>query len=130
MDKVIWNEEWNSGNQTIDSQHRKLVKIINDLIELQSSPNRIKESQILLDLINYIKYHFDDEERIMELADFPMLAQHKEEHKFFKLKVANLSRDIFKKKHNVSAEVLNFLKTWLIEHIIEEDKQFRKFIIN
>jgi len=121
-----WDASYSVGVATIDTQHRKLVELINTLFEAMRDK---KTAQIIGDLVrqlsDYTIYHFKEEERLMEKASFSGLLLHKKEHARFIAKVRELEQKIDQGQANlIGFDLANFLKSWLKDHITGTDKNY------
>ncbi|MBT3634539.1 MAG: hemerythrin family protein [Candidatus Marinimicrobia bacterium] len=129
MALVEWKEAYTVNIIEIDTQHKKLVDLINELHAALISGTGTKVlNKILNDLVNYTLYHFDTEEKFFDLYEYPESAEHKKAHKDLVQQVAALQ-----KKHNdgekvLTIDVMNFLRDWLQDHIVGTDKKFGPFL--
>ena len=82
MPLLTWNDTYSVNAPAMDAQHKHLIKLLNDLHDgmIRRAGNEVLRP-VLDELIKYTRAHFADEERAMELAGYPHLAQHKAEHK-------------------------------------------------
>ena len=92
MEKIQWLGEYNIGLELIDTQHQKLVEILNNLNEIKKEKNIESLIRVFHDLICYSRIHFFDEEEIMKKINYPKYEEHKLEHKFFIDKLESYSR--------------------------------------
>ena len=79
---INWTEEFATGIDSIDEQHRHLVDLVNKFEEAsrRGKGSRVM-SEILKDLVGYTQEHFAHEEKIMEKCDFPGSKQHMARHR-------------------------------------------------
>lgn len=127
-DFMEWKEKYSVGNEKIDSQHKKLFNIVTRLHKAKENKETENVITVLLDeLVEYVKTHFETEEEIMENCSYPELQEHKTEHLDFTLKMLDFTED-YKDKDKLSSEILDFLKTWIKEHIIGTDKKYVPYI--
>jgi len=128
---ITWSESMATGVASIDEQHQMLVNMLNFAAEqLTNSSSRLQTQDIIRDLMSYALYHFDTEEELMVAHAYPADDQNKhfEEHRNFSATVAQLQSDIKQGKLITRDELLSFLKSWLIGHIMDTDKQLGKFL--
>jgi len=131
MSFMIWNDAFNLGIKEIDEHHRHLVALLNltyDVFTQGTSHDGIVE--VLDELVDYAKYHFDAEEYWMEVYKYPDLLQHRGEHVFFRQRVNEFQSDFHKRKTNLSLEVLQFLNSWLTAHILNTDNDYGRFAVH
>ena len=63
MAAIKWDAKYETGVRKIDRQHRKIVDILNELYEMQSSEAAAADIQRIFDRLRaYIQEHFDTEE--------------------------------------------------------------------
>lgn len=81
MNTITWSSKLNTGVKNIDEQHRRLVKLVNNLVAgIQEGFADDITDGICRELIEYTKYHFRDEEMLMEEVAFPDIEAHKQKH--------------------------------------------------
>ncbi len=134
-----WDEDFNTGNSQIDSQHFALVEMINELLEL-SVNNAIIELEIINDisskLSEYVKMHFSTEDALMEKYEIDQrhLSEHRQCHKEFVSQITNQFSDSIKLQNpkNIN-DIVEYLIRWLAYHILSTDKSLVRqlnYIIN
>jgi hypothetical protein len=65
MTFIAWEQKYNTGIKEIDTQHKRLVDIINELYDARHSQSSQAVLNVILSrLIDYAEYHFDFEEAI------------------------------------------------------------------
>lgn len=126
---VRWSDALSVGNAQIDDQHRILIDTINQLASAGSLNNHHAVAMIIDELLSYAAFHFDLEERLMAASDYPDLAEHRASHKHFVNWVITFRDDyVTYGKRALGEPVLKFLKDWLSQHILEEDRQYSAFL--
>ncbi|TKB56788.1 GGDEF domain-containing protein [Ferrimonas aestuarii] len=128
MRSFNWNENFVTGFGSVDSQHKELVSLINELgnqlVEDRFDPQRADE--LIQKLVDYAHYHFREEEALMlEVGiDARHLNHHIEEHQYFLREVCTL-KDA--SNTEVSATyMLKFLTHWLAYHILGQDQNMAR----
>jgi hemerythrin-like metal-binding protein len=123
-----WNDKYATGIQEIDDQHKMLFMMTSRLqtaIKIRKGETIIAKT--FTELIDYTKYHFAAEEHEMDQVDFPDAALHRQFHN----KLVSGIRDALLRIRNGESynpiELLRFLNTWLIDHILEKDMKFSRF---
>jgi hemerythrin len=124
---IKWSNTLLCGIKIIDDQHKGLVALINDMF-MHVTGNQEQEyeyfSNIIHELVKYVKIHFATEERIMLAVKFAGFAQHKKEHNIFILTVKEKVEDYNMKKYINLSSFTKFLKEWVLSHIAIIDKQY------
>ncbi|WP_281983181.1 bacteriohemerythrin [Azonexus hydrophilus] len=123
MDAFVWDQRYMTGEAQVDGEHQELVRIINALIDLQSkyaSPDAV--AQVLDQLVNYAVVHFAHEEALMAEShcDPRFVERHVAVHRSFAEQVVRL-RDSSADGSDLEY-LLNFLTSWLAQHILGMDK--------
>ncbi|MDG5469228.1 bacteriohemerythrin [Deltaproteobacteria bacterium IMCC39524] len=129
MPLFLWKKSYEIGLTEIDTQHRNLVGIINELSDaMMNQKGYTVVPHILEKLVDYIQFHFTTEEEIMRDTKYPALDEHCQEHLAMTTKVIEFKR-AYAKNHEINVvEVLNFLCDWLKEHIVVSDKKLKAHI--
>ena len=129
MPLITWNETLSVNVQEIDSQHKHLVELINQLHDAMSQGRgREVMGKVLEGLIDYTRTHFATEERLMAAHAYPGQPRQKAEHDALTKKVLDLQSQFLAGQGVLTLEVMKFLKDWLSNHILEVDKQFGVYL--
>jgi len=129
MSLFTWSDSYSVDAPGIDAQHKKLFDLINNLhaAMIQGRGQEVI-GQILDGLVDYTKVHFADEERMLEKINYPDLPAHVAEHDIFIRKAYALQTDYRSGKLAMTLPVMDFLKGWLINHILKTDKKYIPFV--
>ncbi len=127
--RIQWNRKYECGNQIIDTQHKKLFQLSNELLVAMLEPQeKTVCEQLMEELIEEIAVHFNTEESIIEAAGYPEFREHREIHK----EMLALASDIIQgyKADNIDPEdVFNFLAVHIVhEDMLEEDRKFFAYV--
>lgn len=118
-----WDDKYKTNHLTIDTDHKKLVELINQLADaMQAGKGRDVCGKVLNELVNYTKTHFANEEKLMAAHGYVKTAEHKAEHAKFVQEVADFKGKFDSGALTVTSSLLNFLRDWLINHILNSDK--------
>lgn len=122
---MVWSESLSVGVDQIDLQHQRLVGILNTLHEamLRGSQKQDLE-RVMVDLLSYTRYHFSFEEKLMVVAGYPGLEEHQRKHQAMVAQVDGYAKQVVEGRALVSIKLLEFLKQWLSQHILETDREF------
>jgi hemerythrin-like metal-binding protein len=129
MPLIAWKSTYETGVPSIDEQHKLLLGYINKLEEAKSiGSNDEAVRQTIINVVNYTKTHFADEEKLMAEIQYPYLSQHQAMHaKIISQVIVILERMKSNQKLGID-ELLLFLRDWFINHVIDHDKQISLFI--
>jgi diguanylate cyclase (GGDEF)-like protein/hemerythrin-like metal-binding protein len=129
MVRIEWQEDWNSGVGVIDREHRELIAKGNTLLNMAISGTPAERMKPLLDaIIEDIRQHFSDEEKILETTDYHELPEHREIHKAL-VADALIVQDNF--EHGfVDASLLFHLLVdrIIVEHMLSTDIKFYPYL--
>ena len=131
MKLIEWQSDFNTGINEIDEQHKKLVDILNTLFDaIQQDKEGVIYKNILQDLIDYIKFHFETEEGLMIKHEYPDFQKHRQYHDYLTKQVMTFYQEEAENAEKLSIDLLVFLKRWLEDHILGTDMQFGYFVKN
>lgn len=125
MELISWRDSLSVGITEIDEQHKRLVAIINKLFDAMSQ-GKSKDvlHAIFSELSNYVVTHFGLEEKYMKQFGYDEYDYHKQEHTAFIQKLNDFKIQFNSGKGSVTLELLNFLKDWLLKHILGTDRKY------
>ncbi|MDR1466596.1 MAG: hemerythrin family protein [Treponema sp.] len=126
-----WSDSLLTGNTLIDTEHKELVRAINDFFDACTRKINGNEFQKILSFLNsYTIKHFSDEEQLQVKYNYPYYKEHKQFHESYKEVVRKLMHEfimegindelVMKAKHDVG-EVI-------IAHIKSEDRRLATHI--
>ena len=84
-------------------------------------------SDLITQMIQYAQEHFKTEEDLMVEFGFPLLDQHKQNHREYQKKVGDLCKAVPIDVPGVPQVMLNFLAQWWQNHILHEDMGYKSF---
>ena len=125
MTFINWSEEFTTGIESIDDQHRHLVDLANKFEEAsrKGKGSRIM-SEILKDLVGYTQEHFSHEEKIMTESGFPGTKQHMARHRQLLQKVERFQYEFETEGRRVTPDVRDLLRYWVRSHILQDDMAY------
>jgi hemerythrin len=134
-DKILveWDDRYSVKIQLIDDQHKELINMTNTLYEGCLAGDEAARSYFLEAVhgtVDYVKYHFAAEEKILENVKYPGFAEHKREHEGFVKKIFEDVESFQGGKKFVPNVFVRYLKDWILTHIAVEDKKYAEYILN
>lgn len=129
---IDWSEQYEVGIELIDSDHQKLVGLLNQVVSAANfhmGDNYLRG--VIGELIDYTKYHFEREENLMKENGYPDLEAHIDQHKSMIEQVDQFHARIEKSPNcgdNVCMDIHLFLKSWLLNHITHTDKEAARYL--
>lgn len=128
-----WNDNFESGIEQIDEQHKQLVNILNRLAaNLANLSTDIILNEIFDELAEYADYHFKTEESIWvdSFKDDTWYTKHALTHSSFIEEVIELKSNRDEKAlDDVIYEIVVFLSKWLAYHILDTDKRMAMVVL-
>ncbi len=122
-----WSPAFDLGVPALDGQHRTLVDRINELHQATGGPAE-GMFRVLNGLVRYAEEHFREEEARMASVRYPGLPRQRREHEGFLTTVFALAERLARDDPELGEELLGFLKDWLLDHILHEDRTFARFL--
>ena len=124
-----WKERYKLGIPEIDMQHKKLFEIGNRAYDIAMSDydyDRYDDiMSIIYELLEYTKYHFNYEEKLMEKYGYTGIDSQKTEHNFYIDKISNISPSaIDDDQEKAILDILGFLSQWISTHILFSDRKY------
>ncbi len=128
-----WNENYSVGIKEMDNHHKKLFDISSKLHDGMSSGSSDDVlGKVLLELTDYTKFHFTEEEDLMRKYNYPELANHKEEHKELIETLQDLQQQFDERKSELTIimKTQDFLRDLLVNHTLDHDKKYGPYLNN
>ncbi len=126
---VTWKDEYSVGIESIDNDHKMLLKLIN---QLQTSSlyytGEDFDKEALNELIEYTKFHFAREEKMMEENGYPDFEAHRQQHRDMTEEVISRVKAYEADSEKTVDDLLDYLKKWLINHINGTDQKYSSFL--
>ena len=124
--KLEWKEIYSVENLELDEDHKKIFSCINKIEDnLYNRESKFFE-EIINDLKEYSLIHFEKEEAYMRSIQFDKVEEHILEHKIFTQKTLEIEEK--SKDFVLLNNMLNFIKEWIIAHILGSDKEYQNFL--
>lgn len=128
MAEIKWRDSYSVGIEKFDNQHKKLVQILNDLLDaMHSGMAHVILENKLNELVDYAHTHFSDEEDLFDRYDYPQKVEHHNQHIQLLAQVQKLLEDLSKGSIVITLQTTDFLKDWLINHILGDDMEYASF---
>ena len=133
MESFHWDKQFETGLSDVDQQHHKLVDLINRFGDLLTHSENISHSDIETvfgELADYAKYHFQDEESLMqqEEIDARHIEKHKKLHVDFLSELTQIHKGVSSERGDTAKSLLKFLMYWLAFHILGTDQSMARQI--
>lgn len=130
---LVWSEQLSVGNAMIDSEHKKLLSMINDVEHAIRARDGAALLQAFKLLEDGVRIHFASEEKIARAVNFPF-TQNKPEHQYVQKEFQHIKDELVDQNgiwsESAAEYYSHFLSEWMIEHILEEDMQMKPVLQN
>ena len=93
MSRIEWSDNYATGINVIDGQHKRIIDYINQLNDINVSRDKGQLQQLLYNLFDYTLSHFAFEESLMEEAGYDGSSIHKNTHDAFRKKIQEMVKD-------------------------------------
>lgn len=126
MALLDWKDEYGVGVAELDEHHRRLFSIVNDLYQecLKTDHNNGWLGDKTRDLLTYADYHFSAEERYIADKGYVEMPGHLQMHETFKQRAAQFLQIENREELERSKELIVYLGSWLLHHVLEEDRKY------
>ncbi|MGW8192706.1 MAG: bacteriohemerythrin [Desulforhopalus sp.] len=128
MNIITWRESFSVGVAEMDTQHKKLIGMINRLIMEQKKVTHLETiADLLTDMTDYAREHFRAEEYLMAEYDYDRKSIQEQRHREFIDKTISFYSATDLGPNILSNALLEYLSSWLVGHILTEDMQYKEF---
>ena len=126
---IVWKDEFSVGSARLDAQHKKMFGLINELFAaVREGHETGKVRQIIDGALEYGRMHLREEEGIMLQRGFPQFSIHKQVHEDYSQKINELTIAYHRRFGDISSELLQFLKAWWLNHILNMDREYAPYL--
>lgn len=129
---IIWREQLRVGNDVIDDDHRHLIDIINRIGTGLKNDNPFSIRTDLNCLHEYSLLHFEREEKIAFAAGYEHAPHLHQSHRILMERLAQIRKAVIDTEREWSPQLRrefhDFLRNWLIDHVIREDLQMKPLL--
>lgn len=131
VDTFVWDQNFTTGLEAVDSQHQMLIETFNDLSEVLQHCNATGEDagleQAFERMLTYAQYHFAEEELLMRSSglDERHVRHHIQQHQQFIDQVGTMWR-ARAALQDPAQSFVGFLASWLGLHILGIDQSMAR----
>lgn len=129
----MWKESYGIGVEIIDSQHKQLFEMVENLMRIvNKQQEEVKSESIkaVAFLKDYVVRHFADEEEYQLSLNYEGYEKHKRIHEGFIETVLDFERRMVETDFSLGVvkQFAGMLATWLIYHVAREDRKYVSLI--
>ncbi|MDP3037933.1 MAG: bacteriohemerythrin, partial [Rhodocyclaceae bacterium] len=126
MDFFTWTDDFLTGIDIVDRQHRRLIELVNGAarVLLDDHPEQAGLDAVFAGLAAYTAEHFRTEEELMRVQGVAarVLEHHRQTHAKLLGDVLDWKGKLIQADARSKQEFLGFLAGWLLFHVLGEDQ--------
>lgn len=129
MDIVKWRESYATGISSMDTQHKKVIELINLLYNMivEKEPSE-SINKVLSEMNQYAELHLREEEELLKNNEFPEFSQHRQSHSGYRKKTLIFIDEAKNGNQAMMKEMYSYLRKWWLDHILTEDMKYGEFL--
>ena len=125
---LAWSRQMSVGNESIDSEHKALLNLVDDIKRAIRGRDAEALSQAFKLFETSVRTHFSNEERIADAINYPF-DEHKLEHRYVLDEPQTMREELLPRNGRWSESAVkyyySFLSEWSTAHIREDDMQMK-----
>ena len=129
---ISWSENYSTGIELVDNQHKELVNLTNELYRACRSGSSRAEAvfkDAMSRMVDYVRFHFSTEQMIFDLIKYPDAKEHKKQHDTMVMNILDAVKEFSKGSKFVPHNFVRTLKDWILSHIAVYDKAYSTYIL-
>ncbi len=125
-----WNARYELGIEALDAEHRRLFDLIRQVETMAEGENGVSALlSALREFIEFVEFHFETEERLMEEHDFSTAGLHRQAHRRLLEDLREFARQVSRgPAAGARASTGDFLRKWLSEHVSHGDAMLARHL--
>jgi len=130
-DIVVWDDKYKCGIALVDTQHRELIKLTNQLYRACFGGNEAANnafSEAMSRMVEYVRFHFSTEQEMLKRINYPDYQDHKAKHDVLIKDILHAAEEYKMGKKFVPNQFVRTLKDWIFSHIAITDKLYAYYI--
>ena len=132
MQKLRWDDSYSVGIKKIDEQHKKIIDMVNALLESSTNEELLENTATILEeMSRYAEVHFRTEEQLMEQYGYPQRNKQINEHIQFRFNIVDLGTEAAEYGKSIPLgfvqDLARHLRNWWTNHILESDMAYKEF---
>jgi len=129
--EIKWESKYCLDIKMIDDQHQHLVNLYNKIVQSHSK----KQPPLLVGafvrgFLDQAKLHFKTEEAELRKINYQNINKHKESNDTFVIKITGYLAEFNKGNESTAEQTLEYIKDWLLNHILHDNRMFATSIKN
>lgn len=129
MDIIKWRETYETGIEQMDSQHKQLIQLVNQLYGIIRDKKGFEAVDTILgQMEQYATNHLHDEEKLLEEHAYPGLAAQQQSHQSYFATMEQLLGARAGDRQAAAQAIYIFLRQWWLNHIVQEDRDYGEYL--
>ena len=130
---ISWSESLAIGIELIDSQHKQLVSLTNELYHacmLGGEELDATFKETMSRMVEYVHFHFGEEQKMLQRVKYPTYTEHKALHDELIKTVLESTKNYGSGRRFVPNNFVRYLRDWIVGHIGHHDKIYAAYIVD
>jgi hemerythrin-like metal-binding protein len=131
MMELTWTRRMSVGNESIDTEHKTLLKMVNDIERAISKRDSAALARTFRLLEEAVHNHFRNEARIAQAINYPF-EEHTLEHQYVLNELQSMRDELVSNEGRWSESAVEhyygFLSEWTTMHIGEDDMRMKEIL--
>jgi hemerythrin len=131
MERLTWSDEFETGVEIIDQQHRALFRSIDGFtLAIYEGEGKGKLKQLMWFLDDYVNDHFDTEEKLLLQNDYPDINVHVNAHEQFTALFKEIKKEFLDRGGDsyLAIRLEKEIRNWWESHILKMDMKYVPYI--
>ena len=128
---ITWSEKYYTGVPLVDSQHRELIKLTNELYNACMGGKEKTEAvfkDAMRRMVDYVRFHFNAEQELLKQINYPDYPHHKMQHDSLVKDIIDAAAEYKEGVKFVPNNFVRRLKDWIFSHIAVYDQQWAGYV--
>ena len=123
---IQWSKEYETGHEIVDREHKDIFALVQMVFDISPTSRKEKIDEAISFLAEYTVRHFQHEEGLMTLSNYPDTKSHIQQHNDFIKSVTALQERVRDEGNTmrVHLDVNQTVVDWLVTHVLDSDKIF------
>jgi hemerythrin len=131
IDIVVWDNKYATGIPLIDSQHKELFSLTNELFHACMNEEEMLDTvfkETMERMVDYVRFHFSEEQVVLQRINYPDYHEHKKQHDTLVMEILETVKEYNYGKKLVPNQFVRILRDWILSHIAHYDKLYASYI--
>jgi hemerythrin-like metal-binding protein len=129
--ELTWSKRMSVGNETLDSEHKKILNLVNEVDRAISVKDSARFAETLKRLEDATRMHFGNEARIAQAINYSF-DHHHLEHQYILKEMRLVEKELAAYQgswsESIAEHYFQFLSTWAVDHIDQDDMKMKALL--